>query len=45
MINFIYHHPYLLSTIALHIILGIFIMLFEMRRAKRVPDNFDEKES
>ena len=42
MINFISHHPYLFSTIAILFLFGIFIIIYEIRRAIKVSDDDEE---
>ena len=44
MINFISHHPYLFSTIAIIFLCGVFIMVYEIQRAIRMPDDYVEKD-
>ncbi len=44
MINFISHHPYLFSIIAFLFLCGVFIMVYEIRRAIRVLDDYMEKD-
>ena len=44
MINFISHHPYLFSTIAILLLFGVFIIIYEIRRAIRVPDDYEEND-
>ena len=43
MINLIFHHPYLLSTLAALFLLGVLIMIYEIRRAIRVPDDYERE--
>ena len=42
MINFISHHPYIFSTIAILFLIGIIIMVYEVRRAIQMPDDYVE---
>ena len=42
MINIISHHPYLFSLIAILFLIGIIIMVYEVRRAIQVPDDYEE---
>ena len=44
MINFISHHPYLFSTIAILFLCDVFIMVYEIQRAIRMPDDYVEKD-
>ena len=43
MINFIFHHPYLFSTLALLFLFGVFIMIYEIRKAIKVPDDYEDE--
>lgn len=40
--NFIYNHPYLFSMIAIFLF-GVIIMIYEMRRAVNVTDDYEEE--
>ena len=44
MLNFIFNHPYIFSTIALFFLLGVIIMVYEIRRAVSVPDDYEEED-
>ena len=42
MINFISHHPYIFSLIAILFLIGVIIMVYEVRRAIKVSDDYEE---
>ncbi len=42
MINIISHHPYIFSTIAILFLFGVFIIIYEIRRAIKVSDDYEE---
>lgn len=42
MINLISHHPYLFSLIAILFLFGVFIIIYEIRRAIKVSDDYEE---
>ena len=42
MINIISHHPYIFSTIAILFLIGVIIMVNEVRRAIKVSDDYEE---
>ena len=42
MINIISHHPYIFSTIAILLLFGVFIIIYEIRRAIKVSDDDEE---
>lgn len=42
MINFISHHPYIFSTIGILFLCGVIIMVYEIRRAFQLPDDYEE---
>ena len=42
MINIISHHPYIFSTIAILFLIGVIIMVNEVRRAIKVSDDDEE---
>ena len=44
MINYISHHPFLFSLIAILFLFGVFIIIYEIRRAIRVPDDYEEND-
>lgn len=43
MLNFVFNHPYIFSTIAVLFLFGFIIMVYEIRRAISVPDDYEEK--
>ena len=42
MINFISHHPYIFSTIGILFLYSVIIMVYEIRKAFQVPDDYEE---
>ena len=43
MLNIVFYHPYLFTTLAALFLFGVFIMVYEIRRAIRVPDDYEEE--
>ena len=42
MINFIFHHPYIFTTIAALFLCSFIIMIYEIRRAIKVSDYYEQ---
>ena len=43
MIHFVFNHPYIFSTISVLFLCGVIIIIYEIRRAIKSPDDYEEE--